>query len=142
MTNKRCSKCQYMKNEDDFGNDKHSFDGKRTYCKQCANEQTRKYKKKHPEKVKWAKKKSVYGIGKRGYDAMIKFQDNKCPICQCDLDTVTPCIDHNHALEKSDPKYVRGICCTSCNVGLGHFKDSLSVLRRAADYLEMKGGQE
>lgn len=39
-------------------------------------------------------------------------------------------VDHDHATGKA-----RGILCRSCNTGLGHFKDSPSLLRRAATYL-------
>lgn len=40
-------------------------------------------------------------------------------------------VDHNH-----ETGQVRGVLCTNCNVGLGHFKENPALLRRAADYLE------
>jgi hypothetical protein len=40
-------------------------------------------------------------------------------------------IDHNH----STGKY-RGLLCDNCNIGLGHFKDSPELLRKAIRYLK------
>ena len=42
-------------------------------------------------------------------------------------------IDHNHDTEK-----VRGLLCQKCNQGLGLFKDSAKILRKAAKYLDTK----
>lgn len=43
----------------------------------------------------------------------------------------TMCVDHNHTTG-----FIRGILCRNCNTGLGHFKDSIRILRRAIEYLE------
>ena len=40
-------------------------------------------------------------------------------------------IDHNH-----ETNIVRGLLCHNCNVGLGHFKDSVGYLKEAINYLE------
>lgn len=40
-------------------------------------------------------------------------------------------IDHNHKTGK-----YRGLLCSPCNIGLGHFKDSPSLLRKAIEYLK------
>lgn len=40
-------------------------------------------------------------------------------------------VDHDHV----DGSF-RGLLCSSCNQGIGRFKDDIEVLRRAADYIE------
>lgn len=55
-----------------------------------------------------------------------------CAICATDAwGEKGPQVDHNHATGA-----VRGILCTSCNNGLGRFKDDPTLLRAAADYLD------
>jgi len=40
-------------------------------------------------------------------------------------------MDHNHVTEE-----FRGWICQTCNIGLGHFKDSVQGLEKAIDYLK------
>jgi hypothetical protein len=61
-------------------------------------------------------------------------QNNQCGICHKhllwpDKDT---CLDHDHKTGK-----VRGILCSRCNRGLGHFQDNVESLRQAVTYLTM-----
>lgn len=39
-------------------------------------------------------------------------------------------IDHSHKTKK-----FRGVLCQNCNIGLGHFRDSIQLLMRAISYL-------
>lgn len=43
-------------------------------------------------------------------------------------------IDHCHGTNRN-----RGILCSSCNAALGQFRDDLTVLRRAVDYVARGG---
>ena len=74
-------------------------------------------------------------------DKIISDANHKCQICGADKNTndcvVTGkkttkslCIDHCHETGK-----VRGVLCHSCNVALGHFKDDISLLKKATVYL-------
>lgn len=61
-------------------------------------------------------------------------QDYKCAICLVpfdDLPTHKIHADHCHASNRA-----RGILCWHCNAGLGQFKDNLTAIKRAADYLK------
>lgn len=58
-----------------------------------------------------------------------KLRTGKCEICG--RYTTKRQVDHCHRTGK-----IRGMLCRECNLGLGHFLDRPSVLRRAADYLE------
>jgi hypothetical protein len=77
--------------------------------------------------------KKTYGITLADYDAMLEKQDGKCAICRSEETRAfkTLCVDHCHA-----EGHVRGLLCSSCNSGLGRFKDDPAALRRAAAYLE------
>ncbi len=96
-----------------------------------------------------------YGITSVEYDAMLKAQGGTCWICE-----KTPrqeqrrlSVDHLHSKgeNKRNPREkrgrVRGLLCWSCNAAIGKFKDNITHLRKAADYLEswpaqvfLKGG--
>jgi len=81
---------------------------------------------------------SKYGLSVRQYAEMLTVQNNACAICKTphiDENGKRLVIDHNHLLETGA---VRGLLCMVCNLGLGQFKDSPSVLRAAAKYLEQK----
>ena len=55
-----------------------------------------------------------------------------CFICGVELQLSKDVhLDHDHATDQ-----VRGLLCRNCNLGLGSFKDSPELLRRAAFYLE------
>ncbi len=53
----------------------------------------------------------------------------ECLICKNPCDQL--CIDHDHATGK-----FRGLICTRCNHGLGHFKDNIDTLLEAIEYLK------
>lgn len=59
-------------------------------------------------------------------------QNGVCSICQqeCKQKKMLS-LDHNHATGK-----VRGLLCSSCNMALGGFGDSVEILKSAINYLE------
>lgn len=78
-----------------------------------------------------------YGITLEIYEEMVLEQNNCCAICRCELvgknnASSAPVVDHCHeSLE------VRGILCMSCNKGLGMFKDDITALQNAIEYLKI-----
>ena len=81
-----------------------------------------------------------YKLTLREFVALLVRQNFKCAICPTELDypddPMLPNlkrmnIDHDHITGK-----VRGLLCRSCNMGLGSFKDNLSIVKRAVRYLE------
>jgi hypothetical protein len=72
-------------------------------------------------------------------DAMWKVQDGECANygCQTKLQKGKSgaCIDHDHNTGK-----IRGILCRTCNLALGHAKDSVIVLSGLVTYLEEHQG--
>ena len=105
-------------------------DGKNYFnprCKPC----DRKYVREH----KLMKK---YGLTSIEVEEMLIKQQHRCHICETKFkDTMKgkrmfniPYVDHDHKTGN-----VRGILCGNCNTGLGHFKDSPMLLKRAIEYL-------
>ena len=54
-------------------------------------------------------------------------QQNKCAICENETKLF---VDHNHQTGK-----VRGFLCNMCNSGLGLFKDNITLMKKATEYL-------
>lgn len=92
----------------------------------------------HPEKKKEKNHeyriRYDYRMSKEEYDRLLKDQNGECAICGSNKpykqDGKKFAIDHNHETGK-----IRGLLCFNCNAGLGHFKDSASLLQKAIDYL-------
>lgn len=91
-------------------------------CKSCS-------KKKRKDRRRNQKLKS-YRINQDEFNNLLKFQDNRCAICGNEFMN-QPCIDHDHITGQ-----IRGLLCINCNVGLGSFKDDITILRLAIIYLE------
>lgn len=83
-------------------------------CKECHNIRSKKY---HKEVYRWAK----YGL-----DGPVEMTE--CEICKSKDDLV---IDHCH-----DTNQYRGILCRTCNMGIGHLRESKEVIRKALEYAE------
>lgn len=80
-----------------------------------------------------------YGLTEESYLALFSAQGGCCAVCGAALkEKNTPGdrkfnthIDHCHTSGK-----VRGLLCSGCNLGLGHFKDDPARLLAAAAYLK------
>lgn len=81
------------------------------------------WRKKNREALKVAKRTRAYGLSREEQIALLS---RPCRICG---DVATD-IDHCH-----NTKRVRGALCSSCNLGLGKFKDSITLLKSAICYL-------
>jgi len=73
-----------------------------------------------------------YGLTPDAFQALLTSQADACGVCQDPLSESEAHVDHDHKL---GPKAVRGLLCRACNFGLGHARENLPVLQRAADYL-------
>lgn len=76
-----------------------------------------------------------YGINLAIYNDMLKAQDNKCAGCKKSASNFSKAlaVDHCHKTNK-----IRGLLCNRCNLLLGKSYDNPEILRRLADYLEIK----
>lgn len=85
------------------------------------------------------KKWETFGLPLEKYAEMGESQKWLCAIC--DMPETSPatvsreikelCVDHCH-----DTNVIRGLLCNNCNRGLGLFRDSPELLRKAAAYLD------
>lgn len=75
-----------------------------------------------------------YGLTLDNFQELLDRQGGACGICR---DSLKPGpgthIDHDHAL---GTKAVRGLLCRACNLGLGHAREDVQVLRNASKYLD------
>jgi hypothetical protein len=126
----RCRTCQVDKPLSEFyltpaGNP-------RKECKVCVCARVKQHYRKDPTKHKNTVLKINYGITLAEYDAIFVLQGGRCAICKESCPTQRElAVDHDHVTGE-----VRGLLCTQCNNGLGRFKESPALLRKAADYLD------
>ncbi len=137
---KVCCYCRQIKLLVDFNWSSGNKDGTSSVCKTCAVDYNRQRKKNPEECLRLAKLRRArllklrYGLTEGEVSSIVGQQNNKCVICGETFGKGrerTYRIDHDHITGA-----LRELLCSGCNLGLGSFKDSSELLRRAADYLE------
>ena len=117
-----------------------SYGRKQTYCKSCLSKYN---KKRYSDGSRGSHLEQKFGITQEDYKDMMEAQGGTCAICngknavrkrttfENKPFTIALAVDHNHKTGK-----VRGLLCNSCNTSLGKFKDDITLLKRAIEYLE------
>lgn len=78
--------------------------------------------------------RQTFGISIEQYNDLLEKQGGVCAICEHVCTTGNRlAVDHIHG---SNPIQIRGLLCMDCNTSLGKFKESSTVLRKAADYID------
>jgi hypothetical protein len=85
--------------------------------------------KNNQEKVKKYHLKRLYNITIEEWRILFESQSSCCAICKT-TEAKRWHTDHCHKTGK-----VRGILCHHCNLGLGHFKDNVDVIKSIISYL-------
>lgn len=114
----------------------------RQYCagrREIDRAHSKEWRRKNPEKVKHNNLRHSFGISLVDYNRLCDEAGFQCQICRRPEGVGTKkswrlAVDHDHKSGK-----VRGLLCGECNTGLGKFKDSLGLLRAAAQYLLDRG---
>ena len=103
------------------------------YCLTHSPARQREARKQDPERFKRYTLQRDYGIAYDAYQDLLTQQNGACGICGSILGPGDKklAVDHNHLTG-----IVRGLLCSACNVGLGHFKDSVELLDKAKQYLQ------
>jgi hypothetical protein len=97
--------------------------------REYANEKQRTYAARHPEQIRAAQRKYLYGIKPEEFLAKFVEQEGLCAVCHTREATD---VDHSH----NDSQQVRDLLCGLCNRGLGCLRDCAAIVRSAAEYLE------
>lgn len=126
MSIKKCGFCKTAKPLINFQKISKNSTDFSSRCKSCGDVDFYKREQRQLPKLK------QYGLSYNDYQYMIYLQENRCAICNKHQNTlsVTMAIDHCH-----DSGQVRGLLCSSCNLGLGNFKDNPENLQAAIQYL-------
>jgi hypothetical protein len=90
-------------------------------------EKTKNWVKNNREKCRVIFRKHRYKISDVDYQKMKSDSAGLCAICSSSEKLF---IDHDHITGK-----IRGLLCRTCNLGLGHMRDSALNLRKSIDYL-------
>ncbi len=79
--------------------------------------------------------KKTFGITLAQYDEMMLAQGGGCAICHEQPTKKRLAVDHDHATGE-----VRGLLCFSCNIAIGHFRESKDLLEATLSYLNKDKG--
>jgi hypothetical protein len=100
-------------------------------CRECHKAQCRVRWHAKPELDRQASRAYKYGITADNFKQMFETQQGKCAICNEEPKTKRGLhVDHDHETGK-----VRGLLCHGCNVALGSFKEDVTLLNKAIEYL-------
>lgn len=143
-----CSRCDVFITEEN----KSIRDIKRYICKHCWNE-LNKNSPGYNKKSIWTRDYNLnrrFGITVNEYEDILKLQNGVCYICKRPPKEGGNrlAVDHLHSKgeNKRNPREkrgrIRGLLCWHCNAALGKFRDDITKLRRAADYLEVWPAQQ
>jgi len=144
METKTCIICKEVKPLTEFYLRKTPGGRTKTYrgeCKQCQVKRSQQWRRNNPEKQKISQRKcrikSQFGISLEEYDSLLSKQNGKCAICGGHTDGDALAVDHNHKTNE-----VRGLLCHRCNTAIGLFKDDVSLLQKAIEYLTTASSAE
>jgi 5-methylcytosine-specific restriction endonuclease McrA len=138
----RCPQCREDKPEEAFYRNSSRKSGRAVWCKTCSNGKNNDYRRQSIKHQDWAKRRSrkrrlaEHQLTEEEFNDLYWDQDGSCAICHRPLITTATAIDHSHKTQK-----VRGLLCRKCNMGLGLFLDSPTLLDAAAYYVRTHAEQ-
>ena len=132
VSHKVCTKCKIDKPASEYTRRYDRRAGIRPCCKLCQRVIDGKRRKSEAGIKKYRKKAwKLQGIDITYDEYAAKYEKlgGCCEICNIKFDTL--CVDHNH-----ETGGIRGLLCTSCNLGIEHFKESEQIMNNAIKYLQ------
>jgi Autographiviridae endonuclease VII len=140
---KICQRCKNAKALSEFHVDNRRKDGLCRICKDCTRAYHKTWVNNNPEKAreKWrraaksgSRRRSLrfrYGIDEQRYTELLIEQNYKCAICHSDNSGRVLHVDHSH-----ETGIVRGLLCAHCNQALGLFREDITRIAAAIDYVQ------
>lgn len=111
-----------------------SEEEKKERKRKTSRDAVKRHYERNREKILKRQKKNIYkkyGMTQSDYDKMLDEQNGVCFLCgRPPKDGKRLVVDHSHETGR-----VRGLLCTTCNVGLGLLQDNSDLLKKAADYI-------
>lgn len=92
-----------------------------------------KYRENHPDIIKEGHLRSRYGITLGQFEEMLGLREGLCALCGAHMERNDIAVDHDHANGR-----IRGLIHKRCNHVIGYALDNSSLLRLAAEYLEIQ----
>lgn len=92
-------------------------------------EYDRRWQANHPQSKRKLYLKRAYKISLEEYELIKTIQEGRCAICLEKTNRLV--VDHDHKTGK-----VRSLLCTTCNAGMGQFKDDIELLAQTIAYLQ------
>jgi hypothetical protein len=133
MQNKKCCTCKSMLPRAYFYPICRGGERLQASCKKCKKIREQAFRKTNPEWFQNFELKRRRGISLEQYNAMLAKQYSKCAICETHAGICGRLhVDHSHTTGR-----IRGLLCNNCNRSIGLLKDSIGVLKKAVDYLEI-----
>lgn len=131
---KRCAACRVEKPQTEFNPRRGRGDGFEARCKSCKKAAHAVWLQENPDYWRRNKLQRHYGLTPEQYDALLERQGGRCAICVGEgpgrKGSDFFAVDHDH-----DTGMIRGLLCSTCNMGLGSFKDDPTRLSKAIEYL-------
>ncbi len=147
---KICSKCKKRKDVKLFSKNPKLLCGYNSWCKQCENDQAKKWYWNNRHKVlkkskdlKFQQERLNYGllyrynISLEKYNELLKKQNSVCAICKNSESSKHQngkikrlSVDHDHRTER-----IRGLLCMNCNIAIGKLNEDIKLFQKAIDYL-------
>lgn len=143
--NKKCQSCHYKTNPRRLPSEVRRERKAKYKAKWFQKNKERLYKnylqelESSPEKIKSQRFKyyikSKFGICIETYEKMLSDHNHQCAICGYKQPEHAEAhdklyVDHNHTTNE-----IRGLLCMNCNSALGHFREDLTILEKAVQYM-------
>ena len=136
---KTCGKCGQEKTLSEFHRSSSKKDGVQAHCKVCSLKRATKWNADNRDRrleyfrnTRQRNRATRYGLSEDDLTELLQQNNGSCGICGSNLEPLV--VDHDH-----ETRTVRGALCNRCNRGLGHFRDSATLLEAAINYLRQNG---